>query len=245
MNRENLAEQAYWDASYKDLALAVSPKNDPVRRWILQNVPRTTSGTCLEIGAYPGRYLPIFGELGYRLSGVDLTPGTIDKLPYFLQTLGFLTGPFYQADATTLRLSEQFDVVCSFGFVEHFENFPDIIRQHIALVKPGGLLVITAPNFLGRIQHRLHRMLDAENLQRHNIRAMDIRVWTEIVKQAGCTPIESDYFGKFDFWADVSPKKLSHRLVSSIVARIKPVARLLPNHRAWSAYAGLIARRNS
>lgn len=245
MESTNLATQEYWDASYKNLDLFAAPSNDSVRLWIEKNIPANPEATCLEIGAYPGRYLPIFGKLGYTLNGVDLAPGTTDRLPDFLVKAGYSIGQFFQIDATEMQTVGQYDVVCSFGFIEHFKNYKDIIIQHARLVKPGGLLILTTPNFGGHLQYSLHQALDLANLKRHNVKAMNVNSWSAIVETQGFKIIRSEYFGKFDFWTDQLPSNFGGRLMYMLIQRLKPLLRLLPNQRSWSAYSGLIAERLS
>ena len=47
------------------------------------------------------------------------------------------------------KLLQQFDLVVSFGVVEHFENTADCLKSCAAFVKPGGLLFTLVPNMSG------------------------------------------------------------------------------------------------
>ena len=77
----NLVPQEYWDKGYETLELDIAPKDDTVRRWIELFFSNRGKGRCLEIGCFPGRYLAVFGELGYELNGIDLTPRVESDLP--------------------------------------------------------------------------------------------------------------------------------------------------------------------
>ena len=79
-------------------------------------------------------------------------------------------------------------VACSFGFIEHFWNLEEVIERHVKLVKPGGTLILAAPNFRG-LQYAFDRLLDAANLRRHVIKAMDLRAWREILLRNGMIPL--------------------------------------------------------
>jgi 2-polyprenyl-3-methyl-5-hydroxy-6-metoxy-1,4-benzoquinol methylase len=49
-----------------------------------------------------------------------------------------------------------FDFVTSFGFIEHFDNPKVAVKYHIDLLKPGGMALITIPNYggiYGKIQN--------------------------------------------------------------------------------------------
>lgn len=45
--------------------------------------------------------------------------------------------------------SEKFDIVFSFGLIEHFDNPDKVLEKHIELLKPGGLLICIVPNVCG------------------------------------------------------------------------------------------------
>ncbi|MFM9008523.1 MAG: class I SAM-dependent methyltransferase, partial [Bacteroidota bacterium] len=76
-----------------------------------------------------------------------------------------------------LELSARFDVVCSFGVAEHFDNTSDVIRKMSAFVKPGGILITTIPNLSGptgwiqklfnRPVYDIHRVMKLDDLKRH------------------------------------------------------------------------------
>ena len=62
--------------------------------------------------------------------------------------------------------------VSSFGFIEHFVNWKEILTQQARLVNNGGYLVVEAPNFYGLIQKMLHWFFDKENYKRHYVPSM-------------------------------------------------------------------------
>jgi len=71
-------------------------------------------------------------------------------------------GEIYCADLflPPSELLQRFDLVVSFGVVEHFENTAHCLKSCAALVKPGGLLVTLIPNIpsiIGLIQKRVDR----------------------------------------------------------------------------------------
>ena len=70
----NKASQDYWHEEYAGYRFHIARRKDFIRRWIEEYIPpaRGPEQTCLEIGCYPGRFISVFGELGYELSGIDL-----------------------------------------------------------------------------------------------------------------------------------------------------------------------------
>lgn len=240
------APQEYWDASYATHALFSAPCSDRVRQFI-EKYAAGRGGECFEAGCFPGRYLPVFGNMGFRLSGIDLTPRVASDLPAWLERNGFSVGNLTQGDFLAFDTQARYDVVCSFGFVEHFTDFPEVIRRHSRLVKEGGLLIVTAPNLAGIVQHLLHWGLDRKNLGRHNLAAMNPRAWAKVVAPEGFTPVFSGPFGGFQFWADRRDTGwLRKALLPFVLALAKLVTRLgvLPDSTFYSPYCGFVARKS-
>jgi SAM-dependent methyltransferase len=46
-------------------------------------------------------------------------------------------------------LPEKFDIAFSFGLIEHFDHPEKVIKKHVDLLKPNGILVCIIPNLLG------------------------------------------------------------------------------------------------
>jgi 2-polyprenyl-3-methyl-5-hydroxy-6-metoxy-1,4-benzoquinol methylase len=235
--------QERWDQGYEKLALQVSPPEDPIRRWLEQHIPRGR-GTCLEFGCFPGRYLAVLGELGYEVSGIDLTPRLERDLPDWMRAQGYRTGDFIQADVFTHPFEKSYDVVCSFGLIEHFAQWPELVERHAKLVRPGGWLALSTPNFRGALQQRLHRWLDSVNLAEHNLEAMQPRLWAQLVRRLGLEVVMCGYIGPFDFWVGSQQRTALQQTSLKVILRLKRIGRLLPDDvGAYAPYCGLIARK--
>ncbi len=244
MISEVLVDQSYWDKSYERMTPTAAHADDPVRKWIITHVKAVPPGkNALEVGCFPGRYLAVIGERGYRVNGVDLTPGVLN-MPEAFRRMGLTAGTFERADFLSHQYERPFDLVCSFGFIEHFADWRAILRRHAELVAPGGLLVIETPNFRGTVQNLFHRWLDAENYARHNPYAMDPHAWAAEVEALGFTVHYSGWFGRFEFWSD-SPQRGPWQWIGSRVLRVlQPWLKKRPEgHPATSPYCGLVAQR--
>lgn len=237
-----LVPQSYWEAQYQFHELVVLSTEHPFRRWIESYVPRG-NGDCFEIGCYPGQVLAVLGELGYRLNGLDLTSRVEKDLPKWLRTRGYRVGEFCQQDFLRYQSNSRYELVCSFGFMEHFTDWESILHKHMDLVALNGHLVITVPNFLGFVQYLLHYLLDRKNLERHNLKAMDPNIWEEIVSNRGFEIIRSGYFGQFHFWVDRQKRNRLQLLVLREMRKLLPKLRKLPpDIPVYAPYCGLIAK---
>ncbi len=239
----DFVEQRYWDKSYKDIELTVLGENDPIKKWIESHISKF-NGKCLEIGCFPGGILTIFGELGYELHGIDLTPRVEVDLPRWLKLKGYRVGQFDRIDILQFSPNEQYDIVSSFGFIEHFSDWRGMLLKHVSLVKKGGVLIIETPNFRGVIQRFLHLAFDKKNYMRHNIDSMKILEWRRIVEEIGFEIIFCGYFGNFLFWVDDDERNwLQKMLINLIQSATKRCLKYLPNNRMYSPCCGLICKK--
>lgn len=243
-----LSSKEFWIADRgSDFEFRRTENNHSYDLLIKKYIPPVTQGTVLEIGSYPGTHLTTFGLLGYTLNGVDFNPDNAKGLPAWLQSEGFKTGYFTNDDFFEYQPVELFDVVSSFGFVEHFENYGEVIQRHLDLTKPGGYVVITAPNFYGFIQHWLHKTFDKENLSIHNVYSMQPDVWAKQLEEQGWEILYAGYFGGFWFWKGKPQlgwfKQKAIGLIERIIIRLRPL--LWFESKAFSAHCGIVARKKN
>ncbi|MCB0779446.1 MAG: class I SAM-dependent methyltransferase [Flavobacteriales bacterium] len=239
-----LVEQAYWDSAYGAIDPCMAADGDPVRTWLESELPRAAGDRhCLELGCYPGRYLAVLGRMGYVVHGMDLTP-QVDRMKEVFSSMGIRTGEFVRADVLDHHPGRTYDVVCSFGLIEHFEHWQVLIDRHIELLAPGGTLVLETPNFKGWVQWLLHRLFDGVNLRRHHPPAMDPRAWRKYVEQAGLKVSMAGHLGRFTFWHDTPLTGIHGRSRSLVLRLVNPLlARLPPGGASYAPYAVLIAHR--
>lgn len=245
MKTKNIVSQDYWDNSYSGIAYKVIPADDSLRKLINEYISSATEGqTCLEIGCFPGRHLAVFGEMGYELHGIDRTPRIeIDLKDWFVK-MGFLVGELKKAGIEQFNPDRKYDIVCSFGFIEHFTNWDEILQRHFKLVKDNGLIIITTPNFRGFFQRTFHKLVDKENFDRHVIDSMVPNKWKEIAERNGFSPLFHGHFGKYDFWVDNQKRGKLERKLVKFIRKLTPLFRKLPeNKSAYSPYCGLIAKK--
>ncbi len=240
----SLAKQEYWNSIYKDCVITGEKTNSPLVKWILKFLPILPKGSCIEIGVFPGNFIEIFGRLGYEISGIDLTPRVIELNDYF-KSKGYHVGEFRQEDFLSLNKSPLFDIVCSFGFIEHFEDYESMILMHGELLKEKGVLIITTPNFRGKIQYYLHKWLDNENLLRHNVNSMCPENWAALLEKNGFDVIESGYLGSFEFGTEIQKRNYLQKIVRRIIMRLIPFfQQILPaGNPDYAPYCGIIARK--
>jgi SAM-dependent methyltransferase len=249
-NNKNLAANSYWDDGYGEFQLEPMPSNYPtvelLYKYFENYKAANTTKTVFEIGVYPGRFMYHFGKLGYTLNGIDQTK-YLPRLQQWLEENNFKTGFFCQGDINQFARNEKFDVVFSAGFIEHFTDFEKMVSLHGKFVKEDGYVFITAPNFGGAIQYKLHKWLDGENLARHHVPAMNVEKWATVLAAEDFEIIFSGYIGGVDFWVDKQRRNIPQKILLKLVKWLLPVAKKmkLKNRRAWSPECVLIAKKKS
>jgi SAM-dependent methyltransferase len=110
----------------------------------------TPGSQALEIGCGLGELATYLGSLSpSRLVAADFSPVAIEKAQANALRLGLNNIDFVVEDIEGLNFADEtFDVVVSCETVEHVPN-PEVAVQELARVlKPGGRLFLTTPNYL-------------------------------------------------------------------------------------------------
>lgn len=248
-SNERRTTPEYWARSYDGVEPLKSYDPGDIERWMRKYIPPVREGetkTCLEIGCYPGAYLAAFADMGYVVSGIDFCD-KVGLLPEALAERGGRVGKFWCEDFFTFDPPTTFDVVYSVGFVEHFENYEEVIARQARLVGDGGYLVVQIPNFAGTFQHWLHYHFDRAGYRRHYIPSMHVNEWPNILKPEEFEILYVGYFGKFLFWISCNPKELGYLKRMALRAmhtfRLRFGGYLPENKKAYAPFGGLVARR--
>ena len=113
------------------------------------------------------------------------------------------------------------------------------------MVKPGGTLILTVPNF-NHAQFFLHSLLDKENLDKHNIKTMTFDFYEAIVKKYNLSITELRYDGGFfSFWTDRKKLSLPEWVLYVILKFFELASKLIPiNNKLFSPWLVFVARKS-
>lgn len=200
-----ITQQAYWDQYWSQFRvpkevvrtvdnMVLCAQLDVFDRFLVADPSRS----ILEIGGAPGQYLVYFTkQYGYKAHALDFSSVGCHKTQENFRLLG-LEVSVYENDlfAEDLHLPE-FDVVYSLGLVEHFHDLEMVVRKHIDLVKPGGLVVIGIPN-LGGIYGLLLKHLAPTIMATHNLSSMNLNHWSLFEQSLGLEVLFRGYIGGFE-----------------------------------------------
>lgn len=212
------------------------------------------SKLLIEVGCARSAVLPLFAKkTGFQVAGLDYSPNGCEQTQLILQREGVI-GEVYNCDVFSLPedLIERFDVVVSFGLIEHFSDTTAIVKALSRLLKPGGLIFTNIPNLRGAIGF-VQRKLD------HAVYDIHVPLTDGDVRQAhenaGLEVIKCDYFLATNFGIlnlnAIRPRSLewwTKKMITSMLARLslgvwwleRQVGNL-PTSRAFSPYINCLA----
>jgi SAM-dependent methyltransferase len=161
---------------------------------------QTRGKKLIEIGCGNSVWLPHFARyFGYDVFGLDYTPSGCARARAILQHAGeegtIIEGNLFDPPA---ELVGDFDVVTSFGVVEHFRDTAACLAACARLVKPGGIIITEIPNLSGLLGW-LQKLIDRQVYDVHV--PLDRRQLALAHAQAGLSVIQSRYLVTVNFGA--------------------------------------------
>ncbi len=157
----------------------------------------------LEIGGYPGYFSTYFKKYrGFKVSLLDyvIDKDQINKLFKF-NNLNIKDVDIIESDLFNFKTQKKYDLVFSYGFIEHFDDTEKVIKKHWDLVNPRGKMIIILPNLLG-LNGIFQLLFDSENMSIHNLRCMDINRLKEILFKLKIKKADVNYYGGLGVWLE-------------------------------------------
>jgi SAM-dependent methyltransferase len=238
-NSYRLTEQKFWELYWKNLQLpSVVNFNFSFDRCLSAALlarladlpqPRACEGrrSVLEIGAAPGKWLTLFPQDSYTVSGIEYSKQGMDALRKNMDLLGITPLELIHGDFFAVEPRAVYDVVMSLGFVEHFDDPAAVIRRHVEWLRPGGALVIGVPNFTG-LHGFAQRLLDLSILRAHNTTMMNRAFFDALPAQLGVDKWSFEYLGSFE---PALPMTYSRKTLGNIIPKV--ALRLAAYLRRW------------
>jgi 2-polyprenyl-3-methyl-5-hydroxy-6-metoxy-1,4-benzoquinol methylase len=182
----------------------------------------------LEIGCAPGKMLCwVAGVLGADVAGLDFSARGFDQTRRLFEGLGLRADLRCEDFFSTTFQSGTFDVVCSFGFIEHFDDPRDAVRRHALLLKPGGLALIAVPNY-GGIYGVLQKYFDPPNLELHNLGIMTTTTLARLAPGDLVTNTRAYREGRVSPWLVSFQKKWPSSMAKGVTYSLNAIGLLQP-----------------
>ena len=202
MSDNKLTTQSYWETYYKakhtDKSHIVNVCSFYESFWDALITKKNKGETLIEIGGYPGRYLAYLASV-YSVKPTCLDYNSnISQIEDSFKTMEVEDYEIIKADFTKHQPEQLYDNVVSNGFIEHFENYDEILDLHCKCLKPGGKMLIMIPN--KRYLRKIYGYLcDYENLKIHNLKCMRLSVFKNFANRNNLKVDTLQYYGGFPF----------------------------------------------
>lgn len=126
-------------------------------------VEKPAGAKLIEVGCGRSNWLPFFAKyFSWTASGLDYSQRGCEQARALAQR-GGVTADIRLADmfSPPADFLQYFDIVCSFGVVEHFDETEIPLRAKAALLKDGGIMITMIP-YLKGVPGYLQKVLNKE-----------------------------------------------------------------------------------
>ncbi|MDF1586059.1 class I SAM-dependent methyltransferase [Marinimicrococcus flavescens] len=266
MTKARLTEEPYWTerwARAKQLPRPVDPTdlglgNATDLSWhhyfcsTFEGLPPGTR--LLEVGAARSRWLPYFRkQFGFAVTGLDYSELGCAQARQVLEAAGvegeIVHGDLFDPPPAMLG---QFDVVVSFGVVEHFPDTAACLDACARFLAPGGIMITTIPNMRGSVG-LMQRLVDQKVYRTHV--PMDSAELAAAHGKAGLEVMGCGY-RMFANWRLIALeeggstrlKRLVRKALGGLTTlawRVQRRGVRLPANRLTSPYIACLARRSA
>jgi 2-polyprenyl-3-methyl-5-hydroxy-6-metoxy-1,4-benzoquinol methylase len=240
--------QEYWDKEWQRIVTAdkIDPTNmhpsnlifrefDKDFRKLFGRLEVGKGASFIEIGCGGSLWLPYFDEhFGFRVAGIDYSDSGVDTAREIATRCG-VNATITKGDAFAdpmVTMGRQFDVVASFGLIEHFDDTHDVVEKISRFLKPGGVMLSLIPNMAGAYGSA-YKLLKPEIYNIHKPVKLDELVRAHVA--AGLNIVDFGYV-----LATPGVISAEHVVDRGLFGQVKRAARLVSNV-AWSLEAKGIA----
>lgn len=110
-------------------------------RNMMPSPPRPGESPALDFGCGTGRVTAMLLELGYRVTGYDLSSGMLDQAR---ATIGERPDVLFTSDPQALQGA--WPLIVALGVLDYYPDSAPLWQEWRRLLSPGGALLVTAPN---------------------------------------------------------------------------------------------------
>lgn len=115
----------------------------------LDRIPRRPGEQAIDVGCGTGPYLPGLAQRAAKAVGMDIAPAMIEEarrnLPAGIDNVELTVASVFDLPMP----NDTFDIGVCVGVLEYFDDPVGMLRAVFRVMKPGGSIVFTLPNFFG------------------------------------------------------------------------------------------------
>ncbi len=205
------AQKPYWESKWKDggLPLPANPGDTRWNNYLVREINRFFCNSIstlsrrpervLELGCANSQWLPYFAlEFGLDAWGIDYTEVGCARSREIMRRACLRPQQILCADLfePPLFMQSMFDLVVSFGVIEHFADTADCIRACARYLRPDGTLITLIPNQRG-LNGFMQKHVDRAIFDKHV--PLTLRQLVRANESAGLKELLSTYIGVFNF----------------------------------------------
>lgn len=188
---------------------------------LIENENGFLGQNVLEIGCGPGHFLNACRSRGARVTGIDLSPHAVElaKAEFGIDVIY----SSFEAAASEGVLSKQnYDLVFAFEVIEHVKHPGVFLSLVFDLLKPGGKLLLSTPNF--GLYYLMGKTAQVVNQCSEHLHFFDPDSLASAVTRCGFEPIEVTTLGSMNYGDRQKQKLASNNLVAAVWKRLRGVA---------------------
>lgn len=190
-------QKQYWEGVHQQggskFPIVANPSDFPDEHRLFTKYLDARGGSLFEVGCAPGRWLAYFAkQFAMQVSGIDYAAEALELTRANMAFQGIeadlAVADFFSDDLPASR----HDVVYSRGFIEHFPETQSVVNRLVGIVRAGGHVVTTVPNFVG-LNGWLRSKTAPASYAGHV--PIDARRLRELHENAGVETLFCDYCG--------------------------------------------------
>jgi SAM-dependent methyltransferase len=189
-----------WDTSQGSGTIGLRPWYPENRLWdglfrrLLVKFP--AGSKLLEIGCAPGRWMIYFREnLGFDAWGIDYSPSGVEVAKHNIARHR-TRAQVVEGNFLEYQFPLKFDVIVSFGVIEHYLNPMPVITKCLEDLREGGLCICAVPNIASTFYGGIQKSIDSDVWGKHVAYNMEDLI--SFFDRAGFVRIKGTYFGCFN-----------------------------------------------
>lgn len=180
-----------------------------------------------ELGSGDGKLLKkIADNFNYTPFGIEFAKGPIEQA----KEMGINVIEGDVLDTVILeKYKAHFDVVYSYGFIEHIMPPEKAIEAHLKLLKRGGYFFIQIPRLKG-FNYLKFKIFRPDLLPLHNLEIMEQEVLSRLCKKENIQEIFCKNYGTYKLRVPMSKKNFRYiilKIISSLEYILNPLFRLV------------------
>lgn len=180
-----------------------------------------------EIGCGDGKLLKkIADNFNYEPFGIEYSPEAVKKAKK--TDVKIIEGNVFSKNLLN-KYKEYFDVIYSYGFIEHIIPPEKAVEAHLHLLKKGGYFFIQIPRLKG-FNYLKTKIFAPELLPRHNFKIMEQEILGSLCRKENVKELFCKNYGTFKLRIPMAEKNIRWYILKTICGMeyfLNPICRLI------------------